>query len=111
MFRKLLISMFAIGLLATGSAFAHGGHDHEPIDKEKAIEKAKVVVSQMVKKSKLDASWENVKSIKASKKAFKEGNEWFISFENKTIKDSSKSTLYVFLTLSGEYLAANFTGK
>lgn len=103
--------MFAIGFLATGSIFAHGGHDHEPMDQAKAISKAKVVVSQMVKKGKLEESWKTVKSVKASKKAFKEGDEWLISFENKTVKDSSKSTLYVFLTLSGEYLAANFTGK
>ena len=37
--------------------------------------------------------------------------EWVVSYKNHAVEDKSKQTLYVFLSVTGEYLAANFTGK
>jgi len=39
------------------------------------------------------------------------GKEWKVSFGNPTAADPSKSTLYVFLSLPGNYIASNFTGR
>lgn len=36
---------------------------------------------------------------------------WLIIFINEKITNTSKQKLYVFLTLAGDYIAANFTGK
>ncbi len=37
--------------------------------------------------------------------------EWLVIFNNENITDEEKQTLYVFLTISGEYIAVNYTGK
>jgi hypothetical protein len=34
-----------------------------------------------------------------------------VSFKNPSAKDKAKETLYVFMTLPGNYIAANFTGQ
>lgn len=37
--------------------------------------------------------------------------EWVVVFVNDKIADTDKQKLYVFLTLGGDYIAANYTGK
>lgn len=37
--------------------------------------------------------------------------EWVVIFNNQKISESDKQKLYVFLTLNGEYIAANHTGN
>jgi hypothetical protein len=37
--------------------------------------------------------------------------EWVAVFVNDKITDTEKRKFYVFLTLGGDYIAANFTGN
>ena len=37
--------------------------------------------------------------------------EWKLTFKNPAEKDATKQTLYMFYTLTGNFIAANFTGK
>lgn len=37
--------------------------------------------------------------------------EWKFTFKNLAEKDAAKQTLYVFYSLAGHLIAANFTGK
>ena len=39
------------------------------------------------------------------------GKEWVVEFANGTAPDKTKQTPYLFYTLDGYYVAANFTGK
>ncbi|CKT62042.1 Uncharacterised protein [Mycobacterium tuberculosis] len=41
----------------------------------------------------------------------KKGKEWKVSFKNAAVTEANKSTLYVFLSLPGNYIASNFSGK
>jgi hypothetical protein len=41
----------------------------------------------------------------------KKGKEWKVTFKDATPKDKSKETLYMFFTLPGNFIAANFTGQ
>jgi len=97
-----------------GHADDHGkshGHSHGPIDKMAAVEKATNKIKQLASTGKIDKSWTAVSMTSAEKKTLKNGPEWLVTFNNKTVGDKSKQTLYVFYTLDGKYLATNYTGK
>lgn len=85
------------------------GHDHAgELSESLILEKALGFVATIVEQGRLDASWSQIKPKKAQKN---DRHEWVISFFNPEIKDPQKQTLYLFLGLSGEYIAANFIGK
>ena len=65
----------------------------------------------MVDKGNIDKSWMSIGIAKSEQKEFSGHNEWVILFKNTNISDSSKQTLYIFLSLTGEYIAANYSGE
>jgi len=81
------------------------------IDKETANENALDVISSLIKKGKIEKSWASVKASSIAKKVFNGRSEWVVIFNNKDITVSDKQKLYVFLTTTGEYIAANYTGN
>ena len=111
--RIFLILMILVFFASPGYSGQEGpGHYHSTdITKGQAEETANRVVSQLISRGKLDKSWSSVTPYSASKKEFKAGLEWVVHFINREIPDESKKNLYVFLTLNGKVLAANFTGR
>lgn len=90
----------------------HGhGHSHEPVTQEQAEHSANDIVIQLVEKGKIESSWKSTPVNKAMKKKFGDNMEWVINFRNEKISDPAKQNLYIFLNLSGEYIAANYSGK
>jgi len=108
-----LIAIAAGGVLLSGC----GDDDKEPksirpLDKTPKDQRGTIdSVSKLVEKGKLEASWQSVKVAQSKQKKFGGNLEWVISFTNENISDSSKQTLYIFLSLGGEYIAANYTGE
>ena len=104
-------------LLFGAPAFAGTGHDHghshaqAPATKETAEKNAKQAVISLVKSKKLDESWMSAIASGSEKKVFSGHPEWVVSFVNEKEADTEKQKLYVFLSLEGEYIAANYTGK
>lgn len=106
---SLVLSLFSVVAMA-GSGHDHG-HAHDPVSQNRAEEIAVKSVSRLVDGGKLDKSWKATGVMKAEKKDFGGNMEWVITFKNEKIEDPEKQTLYIFLTLGGEYLAANYTGN
>ncbi|WP_090142898.1 DUF6488 family protein [Limnohabitans sp. DM1] len=65
----------------------------------------------LVKTGKLQAVWSAVKPASIEAVNGKKGKEWKVTFKDATAKDKSKKTLYMFFTLPGNLIAANFTGQ
>jgi hypothetical protein len=65
----------------------------------------------LVKNGKLDAAWSALKPEKIEAVEGKKGQEWKVTFKNASAKDKTKETLYMFFTLPGNFIAANFTGQ
>lgn len=65
----------------------------------------------LVKGGKLDASWSAIKPEKVETIDGKKGKEWKLTFKNPAVTDASKQTLYMFYSLPGNFIAANFTGQ
>ncbi|OFZ19130.1 MAG: hypothetical protein A2X94_10320 [Bdellovibrionales bacterium GWB1_55_8] len=108
----------AIGLFfGTIPAFAGAGHDHghkghshgaAAASESRIVELATAEVKGLVKKQKLESSWDKV----AVKNVSRAGTlkHWVVQYENAAIKDASKSNLYVILTPEGTVKAVNFKG-
>lgn len=83
----------------------------KPVDMEHAIKVASVVVNKLAEGEKIDKSWYNVKPKSAKTRQYPHGTEWVIAFKNLKVKNKSHQILYIFLTISGKYVAANYTGQ
>ncbi|MDF1555382.1 MAG: DUF6488 family protein [Deferrisomatales bacterium] len=112
--RTLYITVFALIVSLTTVAYAGpggAGHSHgAPISGEQAAVNAAKVVEYLADKGKIDPTWREVGANEAQQKKQAKGTEWVVSFDNPKITDPEKKTLYVFLTLQGDYVAANYTG-
>ena len=93
-----------------GSGHEHG-HSHEPISSKEAISKATKKVRQLAEAGKIDSTWSKTNATNAEQKEFSNSLEWVVAFTNDKVSDSSKQTLYLFFSLDGSYIAANYTGK
>ncbi|MFQ5587389.1 MAG: DUF6488 family protein [Nitrospiria bacterium] len=114
--KKISAVLFVLFALSTPVVFAGPGSDHShepapPISKDEALKTATNIVSSNVKKGNLAQSWGAVKPAKVFQKTFKSQPEWVITFDNAKVENKDRQTLYIFLSLSGHYLGANFTGE
>jgi len=87
------------------------GHSHEAITQAQAEAIAVKSVGRLVSNGKVDKSWETIKASTIEKKVFGGTQEWVVVFNNAGVADAEKRNLYIFLSVNGEYLAANHTGK
>ena len=111
---NILILSFTLALVSTlaiaGGGHGHG-HSHEPVNQATANSKATRIISNFIKQKTLNKSWAGTTVSSSEKKTFNGKQEWVVSFVNEKVEDTKKRKLYVFLTLSGDYIAANYTGK
>lgn len=118
---KNFITTLFLSLFITAPAMAGGGHAHGPdgghnhsqaaVSSEEAINRASKKVNQLAIQGVIDVTWKDVKAHSAVQKQFSKGLEWVITFKNDKVKDSKKQSLYLFFSLDGHYIAANFSGK
>ena len=109
----IIIGAFAFNTAcpATSSAHSDGEHLSSAIEEHEAVAVALKHVKELVEKGKIEKSWEKIGRGTGKIKRFARSYEWVVTIKNSQAKDPKKSILYFFLTLKGEYIAANFTGK
>lgn len=118
--KKLLTVLFiTLGMISTQS-FAGAGHGHAPDGSHQPhssasegtiIKRATKVMNNLAKKGSIDASWSKGKQVSMEKAIYANGPEWVITFKNDKVKDIKKQMLYIFYSIDGHYIAANYTGK
>ena len=115
---KKIISIAAVitALLAAPAAFANEGgscHFHGNATAKEAVVVgcAKAQIRDLVAKEKIEMSWKSATLDKAETVEVKGRKEWKLTFKNPAALDANKKALYVFFTLSGNFIAANFTGQ
>ncbi len=120
--KNLITAIFLSSLMFGTPVIAGSGHDHdedgghshshahESISGDEAAVKASKKIEQLIKKGKLDASWAGLKAASVEKKSYAKGPEWLIIFKNDKVTDMKKRTLYLFFSMDGHYIAANYTG-
>lgn len=96
-----------------GHSHSHGGHSHShgaeaAINEDQAKTRSHEEITRLIKKGKLDAGWSTAEFVSAEKRANKGKEEWLLTYKNDA---SEKKNLFVFLSASGKFVAANHTGK
>ena len=102
--------------VSAGPALADAGgschfHGSKPATEAVIIGCAAQRKASLIKDGKLDASWQSVQPAKPESVDGKKGKEWKVTFKNPAVTDKTKETLYMFYTLPGNFIAANFTGQ
>lgn len=82
-----------------------------PADQATAEANAQAAINSLVARGKLDKNWKSISATSAETIEFNGKPEWRIVFDNEKITDAKKQRLYVFLKITGEYIAANYSGK
>lgn len=114
---KTLIATLALSLASvTSPARADEGgachfHGSKPAMAETVSGCAAQRKAQLIKQGKLDASWASIHAGAPEQVDGKKGKEWKLAFHNPAATDKTRQTLYMFYTLPGNFIAANFTGK
>lgn len=103
-------------LFTAPSAFAAAGggchfHGNAPVKEPVIVGCASNHKDDLVAKGKLDSSWKAVSLEKSQTVEGKSMKEWKLSYKNPKEKDAAKQTFYLFYLLTGNFIAANFTGK
>lgn len=93
---------------ASGSCHFHGS---KPAEEKTVVGCAMQRKDGLVAAGKIDAAWKAIQHDKIEQVDGKKGKEWKVTFKDPAAKDKAKETLYVFFTLPGNFIAANFTGK
>ncbi len=101
---------FAPTVFAGGGGSCHF-HGNAPVKEVVVVGCATEYKDGLASNGKLDPSWKGATIGKAETVEGKKMKEWKLTFKNPTEKDASKQTLYMFYTLTGNFIAANFTGK
>lgn len=96
-----------------GAVLAHPGHKESApapdLGEDGIRSRAKEEVARLVTKKKLEESWKTTEIKGLEKRTYKKTWEWVATFENAGAK--KEKVLYVFLKPTGQFVAANFTGK
>ncbi|MEN8303076.1 MAG: DUF6488 family protein [Campylobacterota bacterium] len=99
------------------SGHNHGshGHSHETLHKSVSNTTVKKTAIKEVKRLALEKripkSWKSVPVAKIGKAHHGNTNDWVVGFENPKIKDKTKQTLYIFVSIHGQITGANYTGN
>lgn len=91
-----------------GSCHFHGS---KAASEDAVLGCAKQRKEALVKSGKLDQSWQALQHNKLEQVDGKKGKEWKVTFRDPAATNKAKETLYLFFTLPGNFIAANFTGK
>jgi hypothetical protein len=102
------VAILATTLCATPAVFAAGDgacHFHGNAPAKEAV------VTGCATAHKDALAWKSVKLDSAETVEGKKMKEWKLTFKNPSAKDAAKQTLYMFYSLSGNLIGANFTGQ
>ena len=90
-------------------------HKYEALKNEiskTSVEKiAKEEVKRLALEKKIPKSWKSMSISKIGKTHYGDTNDWIVGFDNPKIKDKTKRTLYIFVSVRGKVTGANYTGK
>lgn len=119
--KKMMLTISLVATLGSSLVFAPQAqaaegskchfHGNKPAAQAVVSDCATQRRDALVKSGKLDASWQAVKPEKIEVIDGKKGKEWKLTFNNPAVVDKTKSSLFMFFTETGNFMAANFTGK
>lgn len=115
--KTLLFTALAAALALTSTAQASEDaachfHGNKPAAEATVVQCATQYKNQLIQRGKLDASWQAIAKVEKMEQVDgKRSKEWKLIFKNPAVTDKTKDTLFLFYSLSGNFIAANHTGQ
>jgi pterin-4a-carbinolamine dehydratase len=111
----LFVSLISTGTLLAGSSHSHGSHSHvhtkDELSKQEIKKVARMQIHNLIRLAKIDTVWKETPILSMKIEKFNHHEEWVVTYNNKTIQDKTKQTLYIFVSLHGKIKGSNYTGK
>ena len=115
---NMFLAAFGVSVAAAVSSpvFAGPGgechfHGSKPAAESVVAKCADQRKESLVKSGRIDSSWGPVKHESISMTDGAKGKEWRVVYKNPAATDKAKTSLYIFFTPVGNFIAANHTGK
>jgi len=105
------ISMIIVGAFLMLGASVLSASAQNEISKTSVEEIAKKEVKRLASQKKIPKSWKSMAISKIGKTHYGDSNDWVVGFDNPKIKNKTKRTLYIFVTVKGKVVGANYTGR
>ncbi len=107
--RAIAFGLF-LSFIAVEKSWGHEGHDEAPPMLSDSQVKTRVgeEVTRLIGAKKVPATWKEATLRTVERRPTAVGWEWVATLDNPKEKEK---TLFVFLKPSGEFVAANFSGK
>ena len=115
--KKLFATLCAAtGFAFVAPAFAGGAeechfHGKQAASQETVAGCALKRQQALIASGKIDKSWEAIKPANFEQVDGQKGKEWKVTFKNPSAADKTKENLFMFFTVQGNFIAANFTGR
>ncbi len=106
-----LILGFSTVYAGSGHSHNHSHASHTVISKKEVKKHAYQELKKLVQAKRLAPSWLKALFLKMQQKEFQHNKEWVVSYKNEAITDKKKQLLYIFVSLEGVIMGANYTGK
>jgi hypothetical protein len=114
--RFILAVLFALPSALPSIAMADPGgschfHGKKTAAQATIVQCAEQRKSTLIKAGRLEKSWADIAPSTVDMVDGKKGKEWRVIYQNPAASDSAKSSLYLFFTPPGNFIAANHTGN
>jgi ethanolamine ammonia-lyase large subunit len=80
------------------------------LSKEDILEVSKKHITLLIKSKKVDSSWDQSMHTDIKQQTVNNFKEWVVQYKNTQVQDVAKQTLFIFVDVYGQVLAANHTG-
>lgn len=107
----LVWSLFSVTVSLAGEGSTCHFHGNKAAEETTVIVCAKDRRDLYLDQGTIEESWNNIEPTSLAVIDGKEGQEWRVLFKNESASEPSKQTLYMFFTLAGNFIAANYSGK
>lgn len=111
-----LFSLLSCSIIVPAVSYADPGgschfHGSKPATESTILKCASQRKDSLVKNGKLEKNWGPTKPASIAEVDGKKGKEWKVTFVNLDVPDEKKANLFMFFTLTGNFIAANYTGQ
>ncbi len=106
-----LLVISSAGLASAGEGSSCHFHGSKPASESIVLGCAEKEKTRLIGKGSIASTWKTVPHKSIEQVEGKNGKEWKVTFVDPTSADKDKANLYMFFSIVGNFIAANFTGK
>lgn len=105
-----LVVISPIGPAFAGESSSCHFHGSKPAPESIVLGCAEKEKARLIAKGSIASTWRPVSHKSIEQVEGKNGKEWKVTYFDPTTADKEKSNLYMFFSIVGNFIAANFTG-